>query len=408
MNKRHAVTIVNVFFLVLALLTVGCSGDGTQTVTVESGPRVGMVTATEAVVSWDLNSPSPSSISYRVAGEQEFTGKVLSSEETTRHSVTIANLKPDTVHEFQVEGHPPTGSFRTATADDTQFVFVTMGDNRGQSDQDDIKGLPQPFINIINDAAKRNPVFAVNVGDLFYGKNPDINTFKQLYKSFKTAIYPLASRTSYLISPGNHEMSPFKSSKDPIGFDPVALFNEEFHQPGPLPGYEGFVFSWDRGKVHFVSIATNRFDSKSLLPHYGMYYISDAQLDWLDADLQNAKSNGAQFIIVFGHSNAYTSPSWHKSDPPLADLDNTDPKQRDKFWAVLTKYKADIYVCGHQHLFDDSITVNGVVQWLNGNSGSVVGGKPNQYTVWTVSGNTITAELVNDAGVTTYTRTFTK
>jgi len=165
------------------------------------------------------------------------------------------------------------------------------------------------------------------------------------------------------------------------------------------------VFSWDWGKVHFVSIATNHFDTKLQPPHYGMYYISDAQIAWLDADLQNAKSKGAQFIIVFGHSNAYSKTSW--PDPTLADLNNTDPLQRDKFWAVLVKNKADIYVCGHRHFFDDSITKDGVVQWMNGNSGSVVGG-PNQYTVWTVNGNTITAELVNDAGITNYTRTFTK
>ena len=408
MSKRRALTTVTVCFLVLALSMVDCNGGGNQAAIIESGPRIGMITTTEAVVSWDLYSSSHGAVSYKIAGESEFKSKVLSSKETKRHSVKITNLKPDTMYEFQVEGHPTVGSFRTATTDNTQFVFVSMADNRGQSDQDDIKGLPPSFINIINDAAKRNPVFAVNAGDLFYGKNPGINTFRQLYQSFKKAIQPLASKTPYYISPGNHEMSPFKTSKHPVGFDPVALFNEEFQQPAPLQGYEGFVFSWDWGKVHFVSIATNHFDSTMPPPHYGMYYISDAQIAWLDADLQSAKSKGAQFIIVFGHSNAYTNPSWPESDPPLADLNNTDPQQRDKFWAVLTKHKADIYVCGHRHFFDDSFTVNGVVQWMNGNSGSVVDGKPNQYTVWTVNGNTITAELVNDTGITTYTRTFAK
>lgn len=407
MSKRRAFTIVTVFFLVLALSTVGCNGGGNKPVIIESGPRIGMVTTTEAVVSWDLQSSSHSAVSYRVAGESGFTGKVLSSKEAKRHSVTITNLKPGTLHEYQVDGHPTVGSFRTATTDDTQFVFVSMADNRGPTDKDDIQGLPQSFKNIISDAVKRSPVFAVNAGDLFYGKNPDISIFKQLYQSFKNAIQSLASITPYLISPGNHEMSPFKSSKDPVGFDPVALFNEEFPQPGLLPGYEGFVFSWDWGKVHFVSIATNHFDSKLPPPHYGMYRISDAQITWLDTDLQNAKSKGAQFIIVFGHSNAYIDPSWPESDPPLADLNNTDPQQRDKFWAILAKHKADVYVCGHRHFFDDSITKDGVVQWMNGNSGSVVGG-PNEYTVWTVNGNTIKAELVNDAGQTTHTRTFTK
>ena len=93
-----------------------------------------MVTTTDAVVSWDLQFLSQSAVSYRVAGEREFAGKVLSSKETKRHSVKITNLKPGTVHEFQVEGHPTVGSFRTAPTDNTPFVFVSMADNRGQSD----------------------------------------------------------------------------------------------------------------------------------------------------------------------------------------------------------------------------------------------------------------------------------
>ncbi len=261
-SKRHALTTVTVCVLVLALAMAGCNGGGNQSILMESGPRVGMVTTTDAVISWDLQSSSHSAVNYRVAGEREFTGKVLSSKDTKHHSVKITNLRPGTVHEFQVDGHPTVGSFRTATTDETPFVFVSMADNRGQSDQDDIKGLPQSLINIINDAVKRSPVFAVNAGDLFYGKNPDSGIFEKLYLSFKNAIQPLALKTSYLISPGNHEMSPFKSSTDPVGFDAAALFNEKFPQPGPLPGYEGFVFSWDWGKVHFVSIATNHFDAK--------------------------------------------------------------------------------------------------------------------------------------------------
>jgi hypothetical protein len=401
MSRRRVFSTVTVFFLVLALSMAGCSAGRKQLIPMESGPRVGMVTTTEAVVSWDTHSSFQGAVLYRVAGEREFTGKVLSSKETKRHSVTLSHLKPDTKYEIQVEGHSTVGSFRTAPVGDAKFVFVSMADNRGSSDREDIKGLPKPFINIINDAANRNPAFAVNAGDIFYGYNPDISIFQRLYQSFKKAIHPLASKTPFFISPGNHEMAPYNKADSAIRFDPLALFNEEFHQPAPLQGYEGVVFSWDWGKAHFVSIDTNHFDKS--MPYYGMYFVSDAQLAWLETDLQNAKSKGAQFIFVFGHSNAFSKPTWGS----LATMDNADPQQRDKFWAVLSKQGVDIYVCGHHHFFDDSITVNGVVQWMNGNSGSVKGG-PNEYTVWTVNGNTLTAELVNDKGITTYTRTFTK
>lgn len=417
MNKKGTLAIVAAFFLIFVLSMVGCSSDGNQTVTFESGPRVGMVTAADAVISWDTVSAAQGmTVSYRIKGESEFTGKVVSSKNTTRHSVTLTNLKPGTVYEYQVAGHPTTGSFRTSSPDTTKFVFVSMADNRGQSDKDDIISLPATFKAIIADAVKRNPVFAVNAGDLFYGKSPDRDTFKKLYTSFKNAIQPLASITPYYISPGNHEMSPFTHNNDKPGFDPVALFNEEFQQPGPLKGYEGFVYSWDYGKVHFVSIATNHFDEKVTTPKHAMYHISDAQITWLDTDLQKARDNGAQFIIVFGHSNAFvgTGGDWAKADSDVGDLNNTDHIQRDKFWAVLAKHKTDAYVCGHRHFSDDSIVKDGVVQWMNGDSGSVVAANPldtpssNRYTVWTVDGATITAALVDSTGATVKTRIFPK
>jgi len=413
MNERGKLTVVAAFILILVLSMVGfSSGSSRQPVTLESGPRVGMVTAADAVISWDTYSATQGiAVNYRVSGERKFTGKVISSKNTTRHSVTITNLKPGTMYEYQVEGHPETGTFRTSSPDTTKFVFVSMADNRGQSDAEDIKGLPRPFIDIIKDAATRNPVFAVNAGDLFYGKNSDRDTFKQLYTTFKKAIHPLAIKTPYYITPGNHEMSPFIHNNDTPGFDPVALFNEEFQQPGPLKGYEGSVFSWDYGKAHFVSIATNYFDmSMTVKPKHAMYYISDAQIAWLDNDLKNARNSGAQFIIVFGHSNAFlgTGGKWADLSSYVGDLNNVDPQQRDKFWAVLATYKTDAYVCGHRHFSDDSIVKDGVVQWMNGDSGSVVGG-PNNYTVWTVDGNTMTAQLVDDKGKNArMSRTFTK
>jgi hypothetical protein len=408
MSKRCVFGIMTVFVVILALTMTGCSGGGADQ-RIISGPRIGMITTTEVVINWDTLSSPQGAVSYWAAAEGISEGKILSRTGTDRQSVTITNLKPNTKYKFIVEGDSTVRSFTTATTEDnTSFVFVTMADNRGPSDTEDLKGLPAAFINIINDATKRKAVFAVNAGDIFFGKNPDIKTFRRLYQSFKKAIHPLASQVPYYISPGNHEMSPFKSSKDQVGFDPVQLFKSEFPQPAQLKGYEGTVFSWDYGKVHFVSMATNQFDHNIKIPENAMYYISDAQISWLDDDLQKAKSNGAQFIFVFGHANAYYDLNWPETD--VGDLQKTDISQRDKFWDVLVKFKVDAYICGHRH-FSDVSTHREVVQWMNGNSGSVppADGK-NQYTVWTVDGstNTVKAELVNDTGTTDLTRTFSK
>ncbi|MFH0802305.1 MAG: hypothetical protein V2A78_07985 [bacterium] len=46
------------------------------------------------------------------------------------------------------------------------------------------------------------------------------------------------------------------------------------------------------------------------------------------------------------------------------------------------------------------------MHWLNGNSGSVSDEEAgnNEWTLWTIHGDTATAQLIDDAGTVTYTR----
>ena len=77
--------------------------------------------------------------------------------------------------------------------------------------------------------------------------------------------------------------------------------------------------------------------------------------------------------------------------------------QRAKFWQVLSSHGVDAYICGHVHIFDDGFVQDGVVQWLNGNSGST--GVPNgRWTIWSINGDTATANLLDESGNVTYTR----
>ena len=77
--------------------------------------------------------------------------------------------------------------------------------------------------------------------------------------------------------------------------------------------------------------------------------------------------------------------------------------QRDKLWQVLKTHQVDAYLCGHVHIFDDSFTVDGVVQWLDGNSGSTGVGN-GRWTLWSINGDAATATLLDESGNVTYTR----
>jgi hypothetical protein len=115
--------------------------------------------------------------------------------------------------------------------------------------------------------------------------------------------------------------------------------------------------------------------------------------DWDPDELK-----ASQYYAVGKGGALITCPEWLG----VASLGNYK-SQRDKLWQVLASHKVDAYLCGHVHIFDDSFTVDGVVQWLDGISGCHALGK-NRWTSWGINGDTATADLLDENGNVTYTR----
>ena len=396
-----------------AFLISGCGGSTSSsspfsptptptlgTMSIVHGPRLGLVTSDKATIAWDTNQTALGQVKWGTSST--YSSTLQESAAVTNHRLTITGLSPGLTYHYQVVTGTASSldnTFKTAVPSGTDFTFITLADNRGGSDHSDIVSLPQAFLNIVQLASSKNASFAVNAGDIFYGYTPDITQMRGLYDSFKRATDPLAKNTPLLVSPGNHEMSPLNKQYTTPGFDPLQLFNEEFAQPQVLPGFEGTVFSWDWGNSHFASVDTSKFQADQ--PQTGFCVINDTQLNWLESDLQQAQARHVRHIFVFGHSHAWKESTWG-----LWYLGSVNQAQRDKFWNLLIQYKVDAYICGHMHLFNDQLGQGGVVQWLNGNSGSVSDEEAgnNEWTLWTISGDTATAQLIDDAGTVTYTR----
>lgn len=397
----------NYLLCILVLTTLLISGCGsvdfisspsaTISINIVHGPRLGLVTSDKATIYWDTDNPAIGLVNWGISSAYSSTMQEPSA--VTNHRLTISGLSPGITYHYQVvtgTASSEDNTFKTAVTAETDFTFISMADGRGASDHDDIVSLPQAFLDIVQLASEQNAYFAIHAGDLFFGHTPDITQMQGLYASFKRATDPLAKNTPLLISPGNHEMYPLNPQYPTPGFDPLKLFNEEFAQPQTLEGFEGTVFSWDCGNSHFASVDTCHFDESQ--PSHGMYFISDAQLTWLETDLQHAQARHVRHIFVIGHTHAWAKSDWH-----VTYLGSANPAQRDKFWDILKEYKVDAYICGHHHGFDDQLGQGGVVQWLNGNSGCVEDA-PNQWTLWTIHGDTATAQLIDDTGTVNYTR----
>ena len=373
-----------------------------SSVVILHGPRLGLINASSAIVYWETGSPVPGEIEWGTAPDN-YPSVLRNASATTRHSFSLIGLSPQTTYHYRIisGGTPSSDSILTTAAlPGTGFQFITLADNRGPNVATDRKNATPPFQSIMNlIAAKKfgETSFVLHGGDIFYGGS-DLTTEYQLYDAFLRATDPVASQMPFLVSPGNHEMA---TPANPKEYNPKDLFAAEFSQPPVLPGYEGTVYSWDWGNSHFVSIDTSHYDPAE--PTYShLFYIDNSQISWLDQDLAAAEARGVRHIFVFSHSFAYPE-----------TLDNLEslghyPAQRDQFWQVMAKHHVDAYITGHAHEFSDSFGHDGVVQWLNGNSGSVLspngGTGKNEFTLWKVDGDTVTASLINDLGQVVYTR----
>ena len=399
----YSVLAVTLLALILCL-TVSCLPDKTATapeIQFVHGPRLGLITASTATIYWDTDKPSIGAIEW--GSSRDYVHSLKGIDPTTAHRFTLTGLSPASTYYYRIKSGVNVSDgdkFSTAALPGMDFEFITMCDNRRRSLEAELIGVSEPFSRIIALSAATNAAFTIHGGDIFYGAG-DYAAHKIQYSKFKEATHPLASRMPFLVVPGNHEMHP-RSGEDVKFFDRLLLFNQQFAQPEVLEGYPGTCFSWDWGNSHFACL-----DSCHNYPDLekgGMHYLSDEVINWLAKDLSEARDRKVRHICVVGHTNAFPREGHEDDHIGLGRY----PEQLEKFWAVLAANNVDAYICGHVHASDDNIIKDGVLQWLNGDSGVVDepdGGRGfNHWTLWKVSGDTVTAELINDLGVIKHTR----
>lgn len=108
-------------------------------------------------------------------------------------------------------------------------------------------------------------------------------------------------------------------------------------------------YSFNYGPVHFVNIDTETDfpgapEESSTNGHFG------DQLKWLEEDLQKANESRhlRPWILVGGHRPVYSIDNADQSGNITGDPANLAKAVEDLFY----KYYVDLYICGHQHLYE--------------------------------------------------------
>lgn len=264
------------------------------------------------------------------------------TKELARHSVKLAELKPNTKYCYRVGDNGKNWwsglfTFTTAPQDqNTPFESLLVTDLQGMTEDsyfasnELLKASERVF-------SEEGYSFILNLGDIVdNGRN--LNQWTYALNSAR-AIY---GNTTQIMVAGNHENQVFKPS---AGYTPT---NDKVNVSGYKPldlhynfgaaKNEGMYYSFDYSGVHFVVLDTNDIVNDTL---------NYTQVEWLIADLKNAKDKKT---IVAMHKGIYTTGP-HATDKEIVNM-------RKTLTPIFSGNGVELVLQGHDHVYSESFFIN--------------------------------------------------
>jgi len=239
------------------------------------------------------------------------------------HKAEAIGLKPNTTYYYRVGDATlglwsTVGTFQTAPTNGS-FSFIDLADPQAK-DMDEATLAASTFKTAL--ATVPDSKFLAINGDLVDDGSVEYEwdwLFNNIGQPFlNTTVAPIA---------GNHDN---KSSS----------FVDHFNLT-PATGSDtstGVYYSYDYSNAHFIMLNNNENTSVNDL--------SQAQIDWMKADVSKARANGSKWIIVNMHKGPYTT-SNHATDSDI----NGATGSRNTVAPVMAKLGIDLVLQGHDHIY---------------------------------------------------------
>jgi hypothetical protein len=299
---------------------------------------------------------------------------------TTTHlyQYDISSLTPGTKYYYQavVGSQCSGGTFYAAPASNaTSVKFTAYGDTRtngsihnGLAGQVDALFASDPAFQTLN----------LNVGDWVSADSESAWT-SEWFVSTYTSLRKQDANIADIGIRGNHEGA--------------ATFWKQYWPEPFQPG--GLYWSFDYGPMHVV-----------MLDAYTSYSAGSTQYNWLKADLAASTKT---WKIVMIHEPGWSAGGGHANNTTV----------QNDIQPLLVQYGVSILLAGHNHYYARA-EVNGVTHLTVGGGGApqytpatgypdiVVTSKSYSFAEFTISGNTLSAKVVNNSGATIDTFSITK
>jgi len=239
------------------------------------------------------------------------------------HKAEATGLKPNTTYYYRVGDASlglwgNTSTFQTAPKKGA-FTFIDLADPQAKS-YDEAQLTASTFKTALTTVPKSK--FIIANGDLVDDGTKEYEwdwLFNNIGQSFlNTTFAPVA---------GNHE-------------EDASTFIDHLNLT-PAPGSDtttGAYYSYNYSNAHFVNLNNNENGLGN--------DFSQAQIDWMKADVAAARANGSKWIIVTMHKGPYTT-SNHATDSDIADSKGS----RNTVAPIMAQLGIDLVLQGHDHIY---------------------------------------------------------
>ena len=266
-------------------------GATTATIAVETDPGV------EAVLEWGAGGGELAQRRQSPAGR--------------RHVFELAELPPGGVISYRVGAgatRSPRASFHTLPAPGAPIRIGVYGD---------VRGGHATHARLLGGMLREGLDLVAVTGDMVLHGSDDAD-----WQRFFAVTGALLAQLPYYPAVGNHDLGW-------DGADHARRADEVFALPPGPPGRPAgaYWYSRDAADVHLVFLDSNAYDRAE-------------QEAWLEGDLAAARARRVRAILVFTHDGPY-SRGYHGGNPVA----------RARYAPILARYKVDLLLSGHDHLY---------------------------------------------------------
>lgn len=255
------------------------------------------------------------------------------------YKAQAAELEPNSTYSYKVGSESgevsEIGTFKTSGESGDPFKFVHYTDTQNAFWNENVRNEASFGANTLMNALETagDADFVLHTGDVVETAEVEdewVDLFGQSQPYFMQAAMAVAS--------GNHDEYALNYGDKPL----TEKFNEHVNVPAANDEIDGgSYYSFDYNGVHFVTLNTN--DNKESEDNPEGKAIGEEQMQWIREDVEAARDNGAEWIVLNYHKPLY-SKSYHS----LQDEDVQ--KVREELTALIDELDIDLALQGHDHV----------------------------------------------------------